>query len=173
MVSRSLRLAASLAVVAVALTACSSEAPDPVGVQTVRMAVIANAENGGRPFSVHMTQEHTTINTPNPPYFGDPDGHGEAVLTVNHGQQTVCWELSVSGITLPATAAHIHRGATLVRGPIVIGLTAPNASGTASGCSGGWDRSLLREILTSPADFYVNVHTTDFGPGAVRSQLAH
>jgi len=168
MLSRILKLATSLTVLS-AITACTSDAPDPVGVQTIRMEVIANADNGGRPFSVHMTQEHTTINTPNPPYFGDPDGSGEAVLTVNHGQGTICWELSVTGIA-PATAAHIHRGATLVRGPVVIPITTPDANGHSSGCS-EFGRELLREILTDPEGFYVNVHTAEFPPGAVRSQL--
>ena len=173
MTTRSLRLAASLIVVCASISSCTAEAPNPVGVQSIRLAVIANAEHGGAPFSVAMTQEVSTINTPNPPYHGDADGTGTALLTVNHGQATVCWELSVSGITLPATAAHIHKGAALVRGPIVVGLSAPDANGHASGCVSDRDRDLLRDILSNPAEYYVNVHTTDFPPGAIRSQLAH
>ena len=89
MASRILRYA-SLTVLSAVIVGCTADAPDPVGVQTVRLAVIANAENGGKPYSVHMTQEISTINTPNPPYHGDPDGQGTAVLTVNHGMATVC-----------------------------------------------------------------------------------
>ena len=173
MVSRILKRAASLTVLSAAIAGCTADAHDPVGVQTVRLAVIANAEHGGAPFSVTMTQEVSTINTPNPPYHGDPDGTGTALLTVNHGQRTVCWELSVSGITLPATAAHIHRGAELVRGPIVVGLSAPDATGHASGCIGERDRDLLRDILNNPSEYYVNVHNADVPPGAIRSQLHH
>jgi hypothetical protein len=41
---------------------------------------------------------------------GDPDGTGSATITVNRGRSEICWSISVQGITLPATAAHIHRG---------------------------------------------------------------
>ena len=164
MVSRSLRLAASLAVVGAALTACSSEAPDPVGVQTVRLAVIANAKHGGKPYSLHMTQEVTS----SPVYSGD--GTGTALLTVNHGQRTVCWELSVSDVA-SATAAHIHKAPSGVRGGIVVFLTAPDASGHSSGCDSNLDKALVKDILTNPAEYYVNVHTTQYPMGAVRAQL--
>jgi hypothetical protein len=33
-------------------------------------------------------------------------------------------------------------------------------------------QDLLREILQSPETFYVNVHPTDYPPGAIRGQLA-
>ena len=166
MVYRSLKLAASLVVVA-GLTACSEAAPDPVGVQTVRLALIAGAHHGGAPFSTPMTQEVTST----PPHEGDVDGTGTALLTVNHGQGEVCWELSVADVTLPATASHIHKAAPGIRGPIVVGLSAPDASGRVSGCKSGEDRDVLRDILTNPADYYVNVHTSDYPAGAVRGQL--
>jgi hypothetical protein len=53
----------------------------------------------------------------------------------------------------------------------VVPLSAPDGTGAAAGCASGLDRALLHEILTSPASFYVNVHTADFPPGAVRGQL--
>jgi hypothetical protein len=169
MVSRFLKLAAPLTVLAAGITACSAEAPTPVGVQTVQLAVIANADHGGKSFATAMTQEVTS----SPPYQGDIDGTGSALLTVNHGQREVCWELSVTDVTLPATAAHIHKAAVDIRGPIVVGLSAPDAAGHASGCVSDRDADLLRDILTNPADYYVNVHTTDYPAGAVRGQLGH
>jgi hypothetical protein len=169
MQSRLLRHAVPLTVLSAALISCTSDAPNPVGVETVRLAVIANADQGGKPFSLDMTQEVTTT----PVYAGDADGTGTAVLTVNHGQQTACWELTVNNVTLPATAAHIHKAAVNVRGPIVIGLSAPDATGVASGCRNNVDRDLLRDILNNPAVYYVNVHTPDYPAGAVRAQLHH
>lgn len=167
MILRFLRLAAPLTVLTATITACTAEAPNPAGVQTVQLAVVANAEHGGRPFATAMTQEVTST----PAYQGDADGTGTALLTVNHGQREVCWELSVTDVTLPAMAAHIHNAAAGIRGPIVLPLSAPDATGRASGCVSAADGDLLRDILTHPANYYVNVHTTDYPAGAIRAQL--
>ena len=70
----------------------------------------------------------------------------------------------------PAAAAHIHRGATGVAGPVVVPLTTPSASGQSSGCT-SVARTLVASILASPASFYVNVHTAEFPAGAIRGQL--
>jgi hypothetical protein len=129
--------------------------------------VIANADHGGAPFSTPLTQEVTST----PVYSGDVDGTGTARITVNHGQQEVCWEVSVSDILLPATSSHIHRAPRDVRGGIVVVLSPPDATGESSGCASGVDRTLIQEILTNPAAFYVNVHTSDYPAGAVRGQL--
>lgn len=133
----------------------------------VQLTVIAGADHGGRPLSTDMTQEVTSA----PVWAGDPDGIGSALITLNHGQGEVCWELHVSNITLPATASHIHQAAPGVRGPIVLSLSAPDAAGAAAGCASGVDRDLIRDILVNPESYYVNVHTADFPPGAIRGQL--
>jgi hypothetical protein len=165
MASRFPILAALMA--AAPLTGCGEESP-PTAPQTVQLALVAGAEHGGASLSRIMTQEVTT--TP-APWRGDPDGSGLALLTVNVGQQAVCWELSVSAITLPATASHIHKAPPGTAGPAVVFLSPPDAAGRAAGCRSGLSRDLLREILTSPESFYVNVHTSDFAPGAIRGQL--
>lgn len=167
MVVRSLRFAASLMVATAGVAGCHEAAPDAVGVETVELALIAGAAHGGAPFATQMTQEVTTT----PPHFGDADGTGTALLTVNHGQGEVCSDLSVADITLPATFAHIHKAAPGIRGPVVVGLSAPDATGRGIGCASGVDRAILRDILTNPGDYYVNVHTTDYPAGAVRGQL--
>jgi hypothetical protein len=106
---------------------------------------------------------------------GDPDGMGMSVVTLSRpagnafGQ--VCFEIEVSGITLPAIAAHIHRGTEDVAGPIVVPLSAPDKDGIARGCTNNVNRGTIRLIVTNPSDFYVNVHTSDFPKGAVRGQL--
>jgi hypothetical protein len=165
MASRFPILAALMA--AAPLTGCGEESP-PTAPQTVHLRLVADAEHGGAPLSKIMTQE--VITTP-APWRGDPDGSGLALLTVNVGQQAVCWELSVSAITLPATASHIHKAPPGTAGPAVVFLSPPDAAGRAAGCRSGLSRDLLREILTSPESFYVNVHTSDFAPGAIRGQL--
>jgi hypothetical protein len=162
----SLHVSAAPAFAAGILLGCTPDAPIPAE-PTVELAVVAGADHGGRPLSTDMTQEVTTI----PEWQGDPDGSGTALITLNHGQAELCWDLSVSNLTLPATASHIHAAPPGVRGAIVVFLSAPDATGRAVGCTSGVDRGLILDILTNPGAYYVNVHTTDFPPGAIRGQL--
>ena len=164
--SARLILAASLTLSPTILAGCTQEAPT-ASEETVQLAVVAGAHHGGRPFSESMAQEVTTT----PVYAGDPDGTGTALITINVGGGEVCWHTTVSNIALPATASHIHHAAEGVRGDIVIALTAPDATGKAVGCRSDVDPALLRDILQHPEEYYVNVHTTEFPSGAIRSQL--
>jgi hypothetical protein len=102
---------------------------------------------------------------------GDPDGTGTASIQLQPGAQRVCFTLQVSGIILPAIAAHIHVGATGVAGPVIVTLAPPGSTGTSSGCV-NTPQSTVLAILSNPAGYYVNVHTTDFPNGALRGQLA-
>ena len=106
-----------------------------------------------------------------PVFSGDPDGSGVALITVNLGQRGVCWQIAATDMLLPASSAHIHQAAPGVRGNIVVALSLPDASGLSVGCSSGIDAALLREVITSPQSFYVNVHTSQFPAGAIRGQL--
>jgi hypothetical protein len=99
---------------------------------------------------------------------GDPDGFGVAGIAVDTSSDTVCWALFVRRISLPATAAHIHVGAPDVAGPVVVGLSPPNAFGLSFGCTTDADADA---IAANPSNYYVNVHTTDFPAGAIRGQL--
>ena len=107
---------------------------------------------------------------------GDPDGSGGAQVTINVRKQKLCFTLVVLDITLPTAAAHIHDGGAGEAGPIVVTLKAPeevagSGIGLATGCVKELDRPLLRDIKANPADYYINVHTSDFPGGAVRGQL--
>jgi CHRD domain len=117
------------------------------------------------------------------PAAGDADGTGAASFTIDVinaggpliGDAQICWDISYAGLTGVPTAAHIHRGAAGVAGPIVVlpantSFTNLTATGT-TGC-GDIEGTLGEEILANPAGFYVNVHTTDFTGGAIRGQLA-
>jgi hypothetical protein len=104
------------------------------------------------------------------PNAGDPDGLGTGMFSFIPDNGRLCYTLSVRNITLPAAAAHIHRGTADIAGPVIIPFTAPNANGAAGGCV-TVDAALLREIAANPSGFYANVHTSDFPGGAVRAQL--
>jgi hypothetical protein len=129
------------------------------------LALTSIAADGGRPFTTTLTG---AAEVPGP---GDPDGSGTAWLRLNPGQEEVCFELSVSNIALPATGAHIHVGTADVAGPVVVPLTAPDGSGTSSGCVSA-DQDLILDIMQNPEGYYVNVHSTEFPAGAVRGQLS-
>ena len=130
-------------------------------------AKLDGADHAGRPLSTVMTG---AAEVPGP---GDPNGSGTATITVNPGQEEVCWEITVEEITLPATAAHIHVGAAGTAPPnnVVVTLSAPDANGFSSGCT-TVERELALAILKNPENYYVNVHTTDFEAGAIRGQLS-
>lgn len=102
---------------------------------------------------------------------GDSNGFGFANITIDRVTSEVCYRISVAQIGT-ATASHIHRGTAGTNGPVVVPFTAPNGDGFANGCVAG-DPAVVAEILTNPSGFYVNVHTTDYPPGAVRGQLKH
>lgn len=124
---------------------------------------------GGRPFTTTLTGE-AEVTAAGVPNQGDPDGIGTAEITLNHGLGQVCWTIEVSDITLPAAAAHIHVGAVTTTGSVVVGLSAPDATGVASGCA-TVDRALVKAIMKNPSNYYVNVHTSDYPAGALRGQL--
>jgi hypothetical protein len=100
----------------------------------------------------------------------DPDGTGLAHITLNAGQATVCWELTVSNIQ-PATAAHIHKAPAGVNGGVVVPLSPPT-TGSSSGCTTA-DPALIEDIIGNPEQYYVNVHNAEFPGGAVRGQLSN
>lgn len=101
---------------------------------------------------------------------GDDDGQGIALVSVNADTNTVCWNIQVTGIELPAAAAHIHMGAEGEAGGVVVPLSAPGLEGVAAGCAEA-DAAVVQAILANPTGHYVNVHTASFPDGAVRGQL--
>lgn len=122
-----------------------------------------------------------TMNGANEMPAGDTDGIGTAAFTFDiiQGVSTtaqVCWDLSYSKITTPI-AAHIHRGAAGVNGPVVVPdpaiapSLAPLGPTSATGCV-AVAPALATEIMTTPSNFYVNVHTAENSGGAIRGQLS-
>ena len=134
------------------------------------MALASIAADGGRKFTTTLTGE-AEVNAQGVPNQGDLDGIGTATITLNYGQGTVCWEIQVMGITLPASAAHIHEAPVTAPGPVVVPLSAPDANGFASGCVSA-DREEIKEIIQHPEEYYVNVHNGDYPSGALRGQLS-
>ena len=120
---------------------------------------------GGRPFT-------TTLRGANEvPAAVGSDLVGTAKVTINLGQNELCWDLDYK-TTQKVVAAHIHRGGASVAGPIVFGFFNPPPSTAIvnSGCRAG-SHLLLEAIAADPGAYYVNVHTTIHPAGAGRGQL--
>ena len=100
---------------------------------------------------------------------GDADGAGTAAVRINTKRGQLCYTLTVTGIA-PATMAHIHEAPAGAAGPVIINLAAPTG-GTSQGCV-AISREQATDIIADPADYYVNVHNSDFPGGAVRGQLS-
>ena len=128
------------------------------------------AKDGSYIFTANLTGA-AEVNSAGEPNQGDPDSSGNATITINYGAGTLCWEIRVAGITLPATAAHIHDAPVGVAGPVFVGLSAPGSKGFSSGCA-SVSRDKLKEIIEDPADYYVNVHNANYPAGALRGQLS-
>lgn len=101
---------------------------------------------------------------------GDDDAWGVALISVDAASGTICYDVMVGNLTLPAAANHIHEGAEGVKGGVVVPFpTAPDADGKAWGCTTNADEA--KSIVDDPAGYYYNVHTSDFPDGAARGQL--
>jgi hypothetical protein len=101
---------------------------------------------------------------------GDPDGAGQAEISISDNFDQVCWDLNDLHGLGPITGAHIHRGAPGVNGPVVFPLKQANEGGW-KGCAKGSEWTADR-IENNPEAFYVNVHTTEYPNGAIRGQLS-
>ncbi len=143
---------------------------------TLVMAVVllvfsgcAAAQNAVATEPTHVSGSGTLVATLAPEA---PNTHGTGIanLQLNSQEQTICFVIHVAGIELPATAAHIHRGASGTTGPIVVHLLAPNAQGVSTGCTHTLAK-VIDGIMQNPANYYVNVHNTPYPEGAVRGQL--
>jgi hypothetical protein len=94
---------------------------------------------------------------------GDPDGKGTATVVVDDAANTVCFELTYSGLG-KVTAAHIHTGAKGVAGPPAVTLKGDK------GCV-NVDPTTVKALRDDPGSHYVNIHTDEFPKGAIRGQL--
>ncbi len=145
--------------------------PDTSGAGTEATTEATAAADTGSASTAGNVSYSTGLSGANEVPAADPDGTGTAAVTLDMANTQVCYTLAVQNIALPATMAHIHRGAVGVSGPPVVTFDVlPDASGNATSCV-KVDSALLQEIAGNPAGFYVNVHTSEFPDGAVRGQL--
>lgn len=95
---------------------------------------------------------------------GDPDGTGTLSAEVDAEAGDFCYTLTSAKTDKP-TMAHVHSGAAGTNGAPVITIDV-----TSDECI-AVEPDVLRPIVESPGNYYVNIHTAAFPKGAVRGQL--
>ena len=150
----------------------------------VALGVVSVSADSQRALAVKVTmtgaQEVVGTTCAPPTVCGDRDAVGTAKIQVVPALDRVCFRLEWSGIDGSVWGAHIHGPATtqearpvrvifLMRDPA--DPTDDHLAGTdaLAGCVSSPDWA--DAIAADPASFYVNVHSTVYGPGAIRAQL--
>jgi hypothetical protein len=108
---------------------------------------------------------HATLTGKSETPKGDPDGSGTAEVKI--AGRSVCWEIKTAKVAT-LTAAHIHRGAPGVAGPVVVPF---GASFEPKGCARA-TAEVAAAIERRPGAYYVNVHNARYPGGALRGQLS-
>jgi hypothetical protein len=90
-----------------------------------------------------------------------------ATVTEKNGKASIRWTLTFRRLSGAAVAAHIHKGAPGVAGPVAVALCGPCKAGQNGRRSIDED---LAEALEG-GKYYVNVHTAKNAGGEIRGQL--
>lgn len=131
------------------------------GIAATAVVVVA-----GEPAVGQVPQKQVTLTgSQEVPGPGDANGRGQFTWSLDGTK--LCYLLSSKRIG-STVAAHIHRGARGVAGPVRITLVTPKPASAACVTLSAARATSLR---THPARWYVNVHSTALPGGAVRAQL--
>jgi len=95
-------------------------------------------------------------------------GKGAATATLDTATKTLTWDVNYSGLSGPATAAHIHGPADPgANAPIVVPFTG-NLTSPFKGSATLTDAQIQQ---LEAGKWYVNIHTEANKPGEIRGQL--
>jgi CHRD domain len=152
---------------AVGCSQSSPVQPESLSGEGSSAITVPETGDGGRPLTTTLMTENEvpTCTEPAPP------ARGTATVSINLGQSQLCWVIDVVDADPPFIGAHIHEAPPGSAGGIVVPFTTPDSSGHSEGCVTA-DAELLKEILKTPEDYYVNVHNTTCPPGVARGQLS-
>ena len=105
---------------------------------------------------------------------GDLDGSASGLISLDDVLGEISWNFSYADIASPS-AMHIHGPGGSAGNPagvhIGLGVATSGGAGTLIGSLAQSVTSGITAVLDDPADFYVNIHNSEFGAGAVRGQV--
>jgi hypothetical protein len=93
----------------------------------------------------------------------------KATITLNAKTDKVCYNVVTKGL-VGVAAAHIHKGALKVNGPVAVGLVVGTFNRMGVSCVSA-PAATIKAILANPQGYYFNVHTAKYPNGAARAQL--
>jgi hypothetical protein len=139
---------------------------------TVSLSAVSAAGLQAGVFRLTLTgnQEATATCAP-PAVCGDPDAVAQMILIINPASDSVCFLTRWTDIDGTVVAAHIHLAPVGVPGAVVVPLFSGSFGSTDKlrGCVSA--NGLAAAILANPSAYYVNIHSTVYPAGAVRTQL--
>lgn len=98
-------------------------------------------------------------------------GSGTAAVNVDTATKQLSWRVDYTGLSGPATAAHIHCGAP-PGGNAGVAVPLGKAPNWASPLQGSGALTDAQLAQVQGGQCYVNIHTEKFKPGELRGQLA-
>jgi hypothetical protein len=149
-----------------ALAACADTATGPTDTPSFARIKEAEDSHGGTPFMAVLVP---STELPVPP-GGDPNSaaSGVALITLNSGQEEICFKISFSGLSAPVSGAQIQQGLGGSLGVPVVPLAIPAFPATNTGVVAQCvyaPRELIKEIRKNPENYYVNILTRSGIPG--------
>jgi hypothetical protein len=96
-------------------------------------------------------------------------GRGDAQMMLDPSSKQLRWTVNYTGLSGPATAAHIHTGASGANGPVAINLSPGSPPQNPITGTATLTDAQMQQLMSGQA--YVNVHTQANPGGEVRGQV--
>lgn len=102
-------------------------------------------------------------------------GFGNATVAFDATRQNITVTITVANLGAAINNFHIHEAPAGSNGPVVVNLIGLGGTFTNGTMTGTFPIApdVAFRMLTTPSNFYVNVHTTALPGGAVRGQLGY
>jgi hypothetical protein len=142
--------------------------------------VLAGAVGCGSSSTPGQAKTFTVANETPPCSQAGASATGAATVTISADNTSIAVNATYSGLSGPATAAHIHSGTPAASGPVVLPFSQPLTSPFSETLTA----ANYVAAMGAPADFptfvtalraggagYINFHTSACVPGEIRAEI--